>query len=325
MSTEAGFLAAIRTAPDDDGVRLIYSDWLEDHHFADRAELIRVQIALADLAEDDPRRPALAAREQELLGGQPTEWVELSPAVPVCAGWCPERWPGLRAAYHRGLIDVVCCEADMQPFLACAAVLFAYHPVGRVRFDFLASADEVGGGGSEFPGPIDPAAVAQLAACPSLGRVRDLGLHRGQLTPDAAEPLAGSPHLAGLKTLHLEGCEFAADGLATVLGAGWAAGLEALDLRGVWYSMWSMSMGGPDFPSRGWTPETLEEVVRAALPRLRVLDLSGRDLYESGVDVLLAAAWPDLRELRLSPHYSVRRPFRERLATKFGDRVKGLD
>src|SRR5262245_2593359 len=65
MSGE-GFLAAIRAAPDDDTPRLVYADWLDEHGDPDRAEFIRVQVELARLAQDDPRRPELMRGERTL-------------------------------------------------------------------------------------------------------------------------------------------------------------------------------------------------------------------------------------------------------------------
>lgn len=45
---EAAFLAAIRTAPDDDNPRMVYADWLEEFGGRpQRAEFIRVQVELA--------------------------------------------------------------------------------------------------------------------------------------------------------------------------------------------------------------------------------------------------------------------------------------
>ncbi len=71
MSTHEGFLAAIRSEPDDTTHRLIYADWLEEHGTtdlaADRAELIRVQLARETT---DPTSDAwwdLRARERILL------------------------------------------------------------------------------------------------------------------------------------------------------------------------------------------------------------------------------------------------------------------
>ena len=45
---EAAFLAAVNAQPTDDLPRLIYADWLEEAGFAERAEQIRLQIALAE-------------------------------------------------------------------------------------------------------------------------------------------------------------------------------------------------------------------------------------------------------------------------------------
>jgi uncharacterized protein (TIGR02996 family) len=47
MAGAADFLQAIRTDPDDDTVRLVYADWLDDRGEGDRAEFIRVQVKLA--------------------------------------------------------------------------------------------------------------------------------------------------------------------------------------------------------------------------------------------------------------------------------------
>ena len=54
MSQHAGFLRAILDDPDDDGVRLVYADWLDEHGQPERAEFIRVQCELA-LAHEEGR------------------------------------------------------------------------------------------------------------------------------------------------------------------------------------------------------------------------------------------------------------------------------
>jgi uncharacterized protein (TIGR02996 family) len=73
VTHEDAFLADIVENPDDDGVRLIYADWLEDHGQPERAEFIRVQCELARLTEDGPRRQELEARERQCsLSGEPS-------------------------------------------------------------------------------------------------------------------------------------------------------------------------------------------------------------------------------------------------------------
>jgi uncharacterized protein (TIGR02996 family) len=67
MPQNAVLLQAILDQPDDDALRLVYADWLEEHGEQDRAELIRVQIALAAGGEDGGGEEALRAREARLL------------------------------------------------------------------------------------------------------------------------------------------------------------------------------------------------------------------------------------------------------------------
>jgi uncharacterized protein (TIGR02996 family) len=86
----AALLAAVCAAPEDDLPRLAYADWCEDNGEAERAELIRVQLEIANLGglvpanmpsllkassddygrmalKDDERELALRRRERELL------------------------------------------------------------------------------------------------------------------------------------------------------------------------------------------------------------------------------------------------------------------
>jgi uncharacterized protein (TIGR02996 family) len=73
MSTEAAFLRAIREEPDNDDVRLIYADWLEERGDP-LGDFIRDQCALANICFDDPRRPRLMKRALELLTKHGDEW-----------------------------------------------------------------------------------------------------------------------------------------------------------------------------------------------------------------------------------------------------------
>ncbi len=58
MTAEQGFLESIKESPGDDGLRLIFADWLEDHGQSQRAEFLRLQVELAPLPERHPRRRA---------------------------------------------------------------------------------------------------------------------------------------------------------------------------------------------------------------------------------------------------------------------------
>jgi uncharacterized protein (TIGR02996 family) len=74
MNHDDAFLQALIDNPDDDAIRLVYCDWLEEHGQPDRAAFIRVQVALARLPDGDPRRLALEARERALLDRQ-DQWL----------------------------------------------------------------------------------------------------------------------------------------------------------------------------------------------------------------------------------------------------------
>jgi len=57
MATDAIFLQDILKHPEDDALRLIYADWLEEHGDPDWAEFIRVQIASARLPPEQDSGP----------------------------------------------------------------------------------------------------------------------------------------------------------------------------------------------------------------------------------------------------------------------------
>jgi uncharacterized protein (TIGR02996 family) len=104
------FWKAIREAPEEDGPRLVYADWLEEQGEADRAEFIRVQCALDKLGPDRRKgrkeRARLEPREQELLAEHQDRW--LAPFRAILRGSYPSRnedhWLG-SLKFHRGFVD----------------------------------------------------------------------------------------------------------------------------------------------------------------------------------------------------------------------------
>src|SRR5262245_211484 len=67
MSTATSLIRAIRDNPDDDTVRLVYADFVEEEGDTARGEFIRVQVALSRMPAGDPARRSLEDREHELL------------------------------------------------------------------------------------------------------------------------------------------------------------------------------------------------------------------------------------------------------------------
>jgi uncharacterized protein (TIGR02996 family) len=75
MGDEEGFLAAIAAEPDDDALRLIYADWLEERGDP-RYELVRVCQAMRAVPVWSDRYWELKARRNELWVRCPLEWLE---------------------------------------------------------------------------------------------------------------------------------------------------------------------------------------------------------------------------------------------------------
>jgi uncharacterized protein (TIGR02996 family) len=116
----AAFLAAIADRPDDDLPRLVYADYLDETGQPERAEFIRVQVELAKLSENDPRRPGLAAREAEL-------------ALHKDAWTLPEfRAPLVSQVFRRGFVELVNVRAEWL-IRHPAALLSAPGPLRGVR------------------------------------------------------------------------------------------------------------------------------------------------------------------------------------------------
>src|SRR5262249_29567986 len=127
MSLEQSFLADIRANPEDDTPRLVYADWLDDHNEAARAEFIRLQCELAILPEDDPRRPPLKQRAEELRKAHGTRWRRQLPRAGGL-GW--------GQTFHRGfLVEVK--FANAAAFARHANLVFAATPVEMLSFGSL--------------------------------------------------------------------------------------------------------------------------------------------------------------------------------------------
>src|SRR5262249_59488889 len=84
MSLEQGFLQAMIENADDDGVRLILADWLEERGDP-RGEFIRIQVDRARPSLDELRQTMNERRESELLRAHEKEWV--APLRPWVREW----------------------------------------------------------------------------------------------------------------------------------------------------------------------------------------------------------------------------------------------
>ncbi len=140
MTASEAFLADIVANPADDGLRLIYADWLEDNGQTDRAEFIRVQIERVRIrnlhppADDEDRRIirgfALYKRELELLP-------RMTGSAWLLA--CTDIW------YTRGFVYRV--RLKCQDWLEHGVILVRQHPLERVELEIepIEDSDSVNG------------------------------------------------------------------------------------------------------------------------------------------------------------------------------------
>jgi uncharacterized protein (TIGR02996 family) len=281
MTPDDAFLQAIIETPDDDTPRLVYADWLEDQGQPERAEFIRVQIALATLPEADRlRRQELKARERQLLKqhehGQ---------------DWTGSLWQLTEDyEFRRGFVEAIAIVADF--FLQRAEVLFRAAPVREVRL-------------------CDPCEkIGKLAACPHLGRLRTLDLSGLLLDSVCARELLSSPHLGRLQKLGLSGLGLAAidfvlprpdlvpDLTALDLGSNHLGDEEvehlvttALCRRLRWLEL----------ANNGLTDAGVEALTSGRLAEVRSLGLSWNSVGVPGVRALARSpSWPRMENLDLS-------------------------
>jgi uncharacterized protein (TIGR02996 family) len=101
---EVALLEAVCECPDDDAPRLIYADWLEESGLVAcvaRAEFIRVQVRLEQIADIDPAKKGLQHRAWQLLHEHSPIW--LAPMGMSLWG----------VSYRRGFLDRATTRSDL--------------------------------------------------------------------------------------------------------------------------------------------------------------------------------------------------------------------
>ncbi len=200
MTEAEAFLQRIRAFPDDDTPRLIFADWLEEQGWGvARAQLIRVQVALARLADEpDAVRDRLREAERDLLDAHREEWA------------APFRGLATGLEFRRGFVEEA--KVAARTFVRRAHELFAAGPVRHLHLLDVGSS-------------LDAA-----LRCPYLSRLSALTVYAQHAGEPLARAVAGSGHLSGLKALHLGRNRLEDDAADHLAGSAVLAGLEVLDL-----------------------------------------------------------------------------------------------
>jgi uncharacterized protein (TIGR02996 family) len=290
---------AIIDSPGEDGPRLAFADWQEEHGNVARAELIRVQCELPRLGrKETTRRNQLRAREKELLQSP-----HLKADLP--------RVRGLK--YERGFI---------RNF--------------PVMSDGLAA--EEGGPSEELPGaPLDRVLTLILSfnagACPTeaylggladrwwLARVVELQFYAGGPMPEGLRLLAGSPGLLNLETITFQEGYIPSETIANLVLAPAIRRLRNLHLEGHF-----TLAGHPD--KIGVIESRNHPVVNSAVRKivsspkiasLQRLQVCVRGLGEEGVRAILESPHLEgLKKLELGNYRSLSAELRRGLSDRFG-------
>lgn len=199
MRSEHDFLDALRESPDDDELRLVFSDWLEDQDDG-RADLLRLQVERRRLAPDDPAQAGLVGRQHDLLRRAMHGW--LAPLRPY----------NVSLLRGNGLLAVAMPEGHLRALDADQLRQPPWHWVDGLRLYGLSD---------EF---------AATFAAAALGHFRHLDLSANHLHLDGLRGLAAASHLARLTTLDLEKVNLPWDGGGLLGSAAWLPQLRGLNL-----------------------------------------------------------------------------------------------
>ncbi len=285
---EQPFLDDILARYADDAPRLVYADFLEesgDALDAARAKLVRVQLALARMPEDHPRRTELGDLQAELLTAHRESWTA------HLAGF------DALVSFRRGLADAVAVEASV--FLHRGDELLHRGPIRRVRLldaarlmprlvhcPFLAAVRELDLCGCD----IGNLGVDQLVRSPYLTATQVLDLGLNGLDDAGVRVLAKAATLPALRELSLnENEQITGEGVRFLAESPFFSGLTTLDLA------------GNDISDAG-----VRALVRSsAMARLRSLKLDRNHIGDAGVEALLGSGLLQ-RSLDRSPRLDLR-------------------
>jgi uncharacterized protein (TIGR02996 family) len=266
----APFLAAIAARPDDDLPRLVYADWLDENGQPDRAEFIRTQVELATLPAPHPRRPALKAREDELL-------------TPNKGAWSLPEFRGQSQVFRRGFVERVNVSAEwlvahpdaletaVGP-LRAIRIYNASHFVGQLaQVHGLARLEALDLTGTLFAGAAD---VRTFFSTTRLDRLRGLVVRNSNFWEgDELAALADTPVAARLRGLDVSGNRVGDAGVRVLAARPEFARLESFTYRGdeIDYQLLLHGNGAAALADS------------RTLTRLRVLDLGDQYLGDAGL------------------------------------------
>ena len=311
MSTGDALLAAIAANPDDDLVRLVYADYLEENGDPDRAELIRVQIELTHLPEDDPTWLETDGRRKLLLAANRTRWLGDRLKVAPNTAWVYRRGFPDQLDFRRDEVgDPELQKLAASPRLAeVTSIILSGQRLRESAVEILTASPHLGRlqelnlGGNWFY----EAGARTLATASTLPQLRELTLNNNEIGDAGAAALAESTSLPRLSTLSLQRCRIGSPGAAALAHGPLLTQLYSLDLG-------SNRIGDDGMAALVGSP---------GASGLTALDVSANDLNDMGA--LALADSPHLSrltELRLYDNSGISEIGAAALVDRFGDLVR---
>jgi uncharacterized protein (TIGR02996 family) len=210
MTEHDAFLQTIIESPDDDALRLVFADWLDEHGEAERAELIRLQCALNSLPPESPEVVPSKERVTLLLRAHQDDFLEPLTRIGLRFGTetlYPQTWnecviAHLTATFRRGFVEeiTVAGRENLRTFLGHAGALFRLTPLRHLEVTQVSGWDQSYDQGFPigcYTPMIDPPCVEDLRALvhlPELAQLRTL-LLRLDIRREEARVLVDSPVL----------------------------------------------------------------------------------------------------------------------------------
>ena len=278
MPTHEHFLSAIREAPDDDGPRLVYADWLDEHGGPDgqaRAEYIRVACQIARIEQHDlpafrAIMPSNAVSDAQLARYDDKSWNALNDREIELFEQHGKKWLQpvqdivFAHMFRRGFVEQA--TVGVKKYLQHVETLFSRTPVYHLKVINLKRTKP-------------PTPVSRVLAFPCLKSLPWLDLTNAGLSPGEVGEICDSPHLTSLTGLILRENPFGMEGVAELARLPRIRQLTFLDLS--WCSLNLLA---------------LRELFKLPLDSLTDLHLSNTRLGPRGVGEL--AKWPGLERIR---------------------------
>lgn len=284
MTDRDALYRAILDAPDDDTLRLVYADALEEGGDPRRAAFVRARVELARVPKYDPLAVQAKYADQKRRRDE-GRWVAELPPLPDGLSWPPD-------PFRRGLPGAIRAR-DGAAFVDHAEYVFAHYPIEALELTVVRLAE-----------------AADLAACPHLNRLNSLSFVQG-VSRQGVAPLLESEHLTRLTALHLGPQFTTAEAIGAVVRSRLFARLTSLTVRaghigGSLVDVLVRLARPPRLTTLDLSGNRLNTALLGALTESKVLgavedlDLSDNHLALNGLAVLAAARLPNLRALHLA-------------------------